>query len=55
MTESRLVKVLLRIASGGVLVFLYLPLVVLAIYAFNESKVQTWPPVSFSMMPVGGA
>ncbi len=55
MTESRLVKVLLRIASGGVLVFLYLPLVVLAIYAFNESKVQTWPPVSFSLKWFGDA
>lgn len=49
MAETRLVKMLLRIASGGVLVFLYLPLVVVAIYAFNESRIQAWPPVSFSL------
>ncbi|MEO8273370.1 MAG: ABC transporter permease [Chloroflexota bacterium] len=55
MIESRLVKALLRVASGGVLVFLYLPLVVLAIYAFNESRIQTWPPVSFSLKWFGDA
>ena len=49
MTESRLVKALLRVASGGVLAFLYLPLAVLAIYAFNDSRIQAWPPVSFSL------
>lgn len=55
MTESRLVKALLRLASGGVLVFLYLPLVVLAIYAFNDSRIQAWPPVSFSLRWFGDA
>jgi putative spermidine/putrescine transport system permease protein len=55
MVESRLVKVLLRIASAGVLFFLYLPLVVLAIYAFNESRIQAWPPVSFSLKWFGDA
>ena len=43
---------LLRIASGGVLVFLYLPLVVVAIYAFNESRIQAWPPTGFSLQVV---
>src|SRR4029079_1955902 len=54
-TESRLVRVALRIASSVVLVFLYLPLVVLAIYAFNDSRIQSWPPVSFSLKWVGEA
>lgn len=49
MVESRLVKALLRIASSGVLLFLYLPLVVVVIYAFNDSRTQAWPPVSFSL------
>ena len=49
MVESRAVRILLRIASGGVLAFLYLPLVVLVIYAFNDSRIQAWPPVSFSL------
>ena len=55
MTESRLVRVALRIASSVVLVFLYLPLVVLAIYAFNDSRIQSWPPVSFSLKWFGEA
>ena len=49
MTESRLVKALLRVATGGVLFFIYLPLVVLAIYAFNPSRLQAWPPVGFTV------
>jgi putative spermidine/putrescine transport system permease protein len=49
MTESRLVRGLLRIASIGVLGFLYLPLVILAIYAFNSSRIQAWPPTSFTL------
>jgi putative spermidine/putrescine transport system permease protein len=49
MVESRAVRIALRIASGGVLVFLYLPLVVLVIYAFNDSRIQAWPPASFSL------
>jgi putative spermidine/putrescine transport system permease protein len=55
MVESRAVRILLRIASGGVLVFLYLPLAVLVIYAFNDSRIQAWPPVSFSLKWFGAA
>jgi putative spermidine/putrescine transport system permease protein len=47
MTESRLVRIGLRVASWLVLVFLYLPLVILAIYAFNEGRSQAWPPSGF--------
>ncbi len=49
MTESRLARGLLRLASGGVLVFLYLPLVVVVIYAFNSSRIQAWPPQGFTL------
>jgi putative spermidine/putrescine transport system permease protein len=49
MTEGKLTRVLLRIASGGVLAFLYLPLVILAILAFNDSRVQRWPPTGFTL------
>ena len=31
------------------LFFLYLPLVVVVIYAFNSSRVQAWPPASFTL------
>lgn len=49
MAESRLARALLRVASGGVLLFLYLPLVVVVIYAFNDSRLQAWPPPGFSL------
>jgi len=49
MAESRLARALLRIASGAVLLFLYLPLVIVAIYAFNDSRLQAWPPSAFSL------
>jgi putative spermidine/putrescine transport system permease protein len=32
-----------------VVVFLYLPLVILAIYAFNPSRLQAWPPTGFTL------
>ena len=49
MTESRLARVLLRLASGGVLAFLYLPLLVIVLYAFNPSRIQAWPPQGFTL------
>ena len=49
MAESRLTRTLLRLASGGVLTFLYLPLVVVVIYAFNSSRLQAWPPRDFTL------
>lgn len=49
MSESRLVKAVLRLASGGVLAFLYLPLVIVAIYAFNSSRIQAWPPKELTL------
>ena len=55
MTESRLARAALRVASSVVLIFLYLPLVVLAISAFNDSRVQSWPPVAFSLRWFGEA
>jgi putative spermidine/putrescine transport system permease protein len=36
-------SVLLRIATAATLAFIYLPLFVIALYAFNESVTQGWP------------
>lgn len=55
MVESRAVKTLLRIASGGVLFFLYLPLVIVIIYAFNTSRLPTWPPTGLTLHWFGEA
>jgi putative spermidine/putrescine transport system permease protein len=55
MTESRVVRILLRIASGGVLAFLYLPLIIVVIYAFNSSRLPAWPPAGFTLHWFGEA
>ena len=49
MVESGWVRIALRAASALVLVFLYLPLVILVIYAFNPSRLQAWPPTGFTL------
>ena len=42
MTESRLARVALRAVTALVMVFVYTPLVLVAIYAFNPAIAQTW-------------
>jgi putative spermidine/putrescine transport system permease protein len=44
MRLSRRARVLLRIFVGLGLAFIYLPLIVIGIYAFNSSKILKWPP-----------
>jgi putative spermidine/putrescine transport system permease protein len=39
---GRLSRIGLRVATAGTLVFLYVPIVIIAIYAFNDSKNQSW-------------
>jgi putative spermidine/putrescine transport system permease protein len=48
-------RVLLRAATVLVLAFLYLPLVILTIYAFNPSRLQAWPPTGFTLRWFGEA
>jgi putative spermidine/putrescine transport system permease protein len=38
----------MRIMTGAVLVFLYVPLVVVVLYAFSKSPNATWPPELFT-------
>jgi putative spermidine/putrescine transport system permease protein len=40
---------MLRLGTGLTLAFLYLPLLVIALYAFNERRVQTWPIPGFTL------
>jgi putative spermidine/putrescine transport system permease protein len=49
MEESRLVRIGLRLATGVVLLFVYLPLLVIVLYAFNESRIQSWPITHYSL------
>jgi putative spermidine/putrescine transport system permease protein len=41
--ESRTTKIALRVWVGLVLAFLYIPIGVICLYAFNSSNVQSWP------------
>ena len=48
-------RILLRVATGATLVFLYVPLIVIALYAFNDSRIQAWPIQEFSTKWFGEA
>src|SRR3954452_19276774 len=45
---SRTTKLGLRVATGLTLAFLYAPLIVIAIYAFNSRRTAVWPPPDLS-------
>ena len=53
MRLSRRSTILLRVAVGAGLAFIYIPLFVLAAYAFNASKILDWPPpgLTFEWFP----
>jgi len=46
---SRRSTILLRVAVAVGLAFIYIPLIVLAIYAFNASKILEWPPPALTL------
>jgi len=46
---SRSLRWFLRIISGAVLLFLYVPLVVVVLYAFTKSSTVSWPPQLFTL------
>src|SRR6476646_5321174 len=48
MRLSRRSQALLRVAVAIGLAFIYIPLIVIFIYAFNSSKILEWPPPSFT-------
>jgi putative spermidine/putrescine transport system permease protein len=48
MRLSRRSQWLLRIAVAVGLAFIYIPLIVIGIYAFNSSKILEWPPPGFT-------
>jgi putative spermidine/putrescine transport system permease protein len=49
MTLGRGTRLALRIATAIVLVFIYVPLTLVVIYAFNESGTSAWPPTGFTL------
>jgi putative spermidine/putrescine transport system permease protein len=53
--ESGWVRIGLRVATGVILGFLYLPLVIVLIHAFNQSPFNEWPPTGFTLRWFGEA
>ncbi|HSR94966.1 MAG TPA: ABC transporter permease [Solirubrobacterales bacterium] len=49
MRLSRRSALLLRLAVGVGLAFIYVPLIVIAIYAFNSSNILEWPPPGLTL------
>jgi putative spermidine/putrescine transport system permease protein len=52
---SRRGRILLRVGTGITLLFIYIPLAVIILYAFNESRIQTWPIPGFTLEWFGKA
>ena len=48
MRLSRRAQMMLRVAVAVGLAFIYIPLIVIVIYAFNSSKILEWPPPGFT-------
>jgi putative spermidine/putrescine transport system permease protein len=48
MVESTLARLLLRLGAGLTLAFIYLPLLVIGLYAFNRNVTQEWPIRNYS-------
>jgi len=49
MRLSRGSQLALRIATGFTLAFIYIPLLVIVIYAFSESRTFEWPPPGYTL------
>ena len=44
MSEGRATRIALGVFATFVLLFLFIPLALIIVYAFNASNVQSWPP-----------
>jgi len=53
--ESRLARAVIKGGTVVTLVFLYAPLVILALYAFNKSVTRAWPPELWTTRWFGAA
>jgi len=49
MERSPAARLVLRIATAATLLFIYLPIALIVIYAFNTNRVATWPPAGFTL------
>jgi putative spermidine/putrescine transport system permease protein len=49
MDLPRPLRIVLRIATGLVLGFIYIPIGIIVLYSFNAAKVASWPITSFTL------
>jgi len=49
MVTGRLLRTFLRLATSVTLLFVYVPIALIFVYAFNDSASTAWPPASFSL------
>jgi putative spermidine/putrescine transport system permease protein len=49
MERSPAARLLLRLATAATLLFIYLPIALIIVYAFNTNRVPTWPPAGFTL------
>ena len=47
--ESSWLRAVLRLWVGLVLAFLFIPIVLIVLYAFNQSNIESWPIAGFSL------
>jgi len=47
--EGRWTRIGLRVWTGFLLAFLYIPIGLIILYAFNSSKIETWPIAGYSL------
>jgi putative spermidine/putrescine transport system permease protein len=47
--EGRWTRIGLRVWAGFLLAFLYIPIALIILYAFNSSKIESWPIAGYSL------
>lgn len=55
MISDRTTRLALRIATGAILFFIYFPIALVFVYAFNAGTSAAWPPAGFSLVWFGEA
>ena len=55
MKRSPTARLMLRLATAAILLFIYLPIALIVVYAFNTNRVPTWPPAGFTLEWFGRA
>ena len=55
MATGRVAGIVLRVLTGITLVFVYFPIALIFVYAFNAGTTPSWPPVGFTLKWFGEA